>query len=188
MNRWLFAAALVAMAVVRAPHVRRSVRVPVATNRETRVDRTLVVGVGIGMALGVVWLCGALGFADRPHSPAATGLGGALLAGGLVLLHCCHRDLGTNWSNTLVLRSGHALVTCGIYRRVRHPMYLALLLYGLGQALVVENLLAGPGFFVPFAALVALRLPAEERMLHERFGEAWTAYAAGSWRLVPWIW
>lgn len=187
-SAWLLLAALVGMAVVRAPFVRRSVRVAVEQSHETRLDRALVVLVALGMLAAIAWLTGGLAFADRDQKLWCTlaGVGGVLI--GLGLLHRSHRDLGVNWSNTLVLRCGHALVTGGIYRHVRHPMYAALLAYGLGLTLLVPNWIAGPAFLVPFAMLVASRLAAEERMLQGRFGAAWDAYAARSWRLLPWIW
>jgi protein-S-isoprenylcysteine O-methyltransferase Ste14 len=63
---------------------------------------------------------------------------------GLWLFAKSHADLGTNWSLTLEVREKHQLVTHGIYRALRHPMYSALLLYSLGQALVVPNWIVGP--------------------------------------------
>lgn len=188
MNDWLLIASLVGMAVVRAPFVRRSERVAVEKSQETRLDRALVVLVAAGLLAAIAWLCGGLAFADRGQDPWCTVAGVGFVLVGLVVLHRSHRDLGVNWSNTLVLRCGHSLVTGGIYRSVRHPMYLALLAYGLGLALVVPNWLAGPAFLVSFAVLVASRLGAEERMLQGRFGAAWDSYAARSWRLLPWIW
>ena len=43
---------------------------------------------------------------------------------------------------------GHHLVTDGVCNRVRHPMYLACLIFALGQALAVLNDLAGPSFLI----------------------------------------
>jgi protein-S-isoprenylcysteine O-methyltransferase Ste14 len=97
-------------------------------------------------------------------------------------------DLGTNWSNTLELREKHQLVSGGIYSRVRHPMYGALLLYSLGQALVIPNWVAGPLFFVAFAFLVALRIGPEEAMMLDEFGNDYEAYRTKTKRLVPGVW
>lgn len=44
-----------------------------------------------------------------------------------------HVDLGQNWSISLELREGHNLVTHGIYRSIRHPMYASLWLWGIAQ-------------------------------------------------------
>jgi protein-S-isoprenylcysteine O-methyltransferase Ste14 len=101
-----------------------------------------------------------------------------VLAAGLVVFHRSHADLGTNWSITLEIREGHRLVTEGVYRRVRHPMYLALLLHGLGQAILLPNWVAGPAYLVVMLVLVAFRLGPEERMMRERFGAEYDAYAA----------
>ena len=65
---------------------------------------------------------------------------------------------------------------------------LALLLYGVGQALVVPHWLIGPTFFVVFAILFALRVHAEERLMLETVGNAYAAYMARTKRLVPGVW
>ena len=104
------------------------------------------------------------------------------------LFHRSHADLGTNWSITLEVREGHRLVTGGVYRRIRHPMYTALFLYCLGLALAVPNWIAGPSYLVAFGLLFALRLGPEERMMRETFGREYDDYAARTQRLVPGVW
>ena len=86
------------------------------------------------------------------------------------------------------MRERHRLVTQGLYRRVRHPMYMALLLYAAGQALVLPNYVAGPSYGVAMALLVALRLGPEERMMLEEFGKDYEEYRARTKRLVPGVW
>ena len=75
------------------------------------------------------------------------------------------------WSVTLELRENHRLITQGVYRHVRHPMYAALFLYSIGQALVVPNWVVGPSYLVAFGILFALRFGADETMMLETFGE-----------------
>jgi protein-S-isoprenylcysteine O-methyltransferase Ste14 len=106
----------------------------------------------------------------------------------LWLFYRSHADLGTNWSITLQVREKHQLVTQGIYQHVRHPMYLALLLYSVGQALVLPNWLAGPSYLVAFGLLFALRVGPEERMMLEEFGKDYEAYMARTKRLIPGAW
>ena len=107
---------------------------------------------------------------------------------GLWLFYRSHADLGTNWSITLEVREEHRLITEGVYRGVRHPMYSALLLYSVGQALVIPNWVAGPSNLLAFAVLLALRIRAEERMMNERFGDEYAAYSARTKRLIPGVW
>ncbi len=115
-------------------------------------------------------------------------VGVSLIALGLWLFHRSHADLGANWSITLEVRDKHQLVTRGVYRHLRHPMYLALILYSSGQALVLPNWVAGPSYLVVFVLLVALRLGPEERMMRDKFGQEYDAYVAGTKRLVPGVW
>ena len=98
-----------------------------------------------------------LSFANYPLRPVPIIAGIFCLAPGLWFLYRSHTDLGTNWSITLEVREKHQLVTQGIYSHVRHPMYLALLLYSSGQALVLPNWVAAPSCLFAFALLVALR-------------------------------
>lgn len=182
-------AALVTMTAVRVPHMKRASAIRVEADRRGAFDNLLVALVSIGTFVPLLWVTTpVLGFADYPLAWAPFMAGVLLLSGGLWLLHRTHVGLGTNWSNTLELRETHELVQRGIYSRVRHPMYGALLLYGLGQALVVSNWVAGPLFVVTFAVLVALRIGPEERMMRAKFGAAYEAYSRRTTRLVPRVW
>jgi protein-S-isoprenylcysteine O-methyltransferase Ste14 len=107
---------------------------------------------------------------------------------GLWLFYRSHADLGTNWSITLEVREQHRLITQGVYRRIRHPMYSALVLYSLGHALVIPNWVAGPANLVAFAILFTLRVHAEEQMMSDTFGDEYATYAARTKRLVPRVW
>ena len=107
---------------------------------------------------------------------------------GLWLFYRSHADLGTNWSITLEVRVQHRLITQGVYTRIRHPMYLALALYSIGQALVIPNWVAGPSNLIAFAILCVLRIRAEERMMVDEFGAEYAAYSARTKRLVPGVW
>lgn len=179
-----------AMFALRAPFIRASTTVPVAHDAVGRREVTLVALVMVGMILlPLVWLLTPLlALADWPRPPWAFALGVAVALGGLWLLRRAHVDLGRNWSNTLQVREGHALVTQGVYRRVRHPMYGALLLHALGQALFLPNAIAGPAYLLAFATLVAGRMGPEERLMRETFGREWDEYAARTWRLLPGLW
>ena len=193
MSVWIakavIAAAIVTMTAVRVPHMKRASAISVEADRRGGFDNLLVALVSIGTFIPLLWVTTpALGFGDYPLGWAQFIAGVLLLSSGLWLLHRTHVDLGTNWSNTLELRETHELVERGIYRRVRHPMYGALLLYGLGQALVVSNWVAGPFFGVTFAVLVALRIDPEERMMRAKFGAAYEAYIQRTTRLVPRVW
>ena len=180
---------IVALAVVRVPHMKRAGAVKVVADQRGVLDNLVVAFVSIGTFVPLLWVATTvLGVAEYPLGRVPFLAGVLFLSGGLWLLHRTHVELGTNWSNTLELRETHELIAHGAYRHVRHPVYGALLLHGLGQALIVPNWVAGPLFFVAFAVLVALRLGPEERMMRARFGEAYEAYWHRTTRLVPRLW
>lgn len=126
-----------------------------------------------------------LEFADY-GLPAWTGpVGTALFAAALWLLWRSHADLRHNWSAELRVAEGHALVTHGAYRRIRHPMYAAHLLWALAQPLLLHNWLAGPLFLTAFIPICLRRIPREERMMLEHFGDEYRDYMARTGRIIP---
>lgn len=70
-------------------------------------------------------------------------VGAALMTLAVWLFWRSHTDLGRNYSPSLQLREEHALVTRGVYRRVRHPMYASEWLWVTAQALLLQNRVAG---------------------------------------------
>lgn len=191
MNPWFgYGAALLAIVmqlVIRVPHASKAEQVAVKESRRGALEVALMGLVMLGyIVLPVVAAATPLlRFAEYPLHPAAFGAGVATAALGLWLCHRSHVDLGANWSVTLELKETHRLVTSGVYARLRHPMYTALLLTALGQALLLPNWVAGPAYLVAFALLFALRVGPEERMMMERFGQEYADYRARTKRLVP---
>jgi protein-S-isoprenylcysteine O-methyltransferase Ste14 len=179
-----------AFALVAVPaFVHRGAAAPVAESRRDLRERALLALVAIGFAAAFLWAATPLlRFADYPLRPLALLTGTGLLLFGIALFYRSHAALGRDWSVTLELRREHRLVTDGVYRRVRHPMYLALLAYGLGQALIVPNWVAGPFYLIAVALLVASRFGPEERMMADRFGAEYEAYRRRTDRLVPRLW
>ena len=108
--------------------------------------------------------------------PIARVIGGLLVAGGLFF---------TVWGAGLFQRHGTAikpfersqvLVTEGPYRVSRNPMYAGLVVVLVGLVLLLQSLspVVAP---IVFAWLLHRRfVQPEERMLEERFGEAYTEY------------
>ncbi|MBI1850158.1 MAG: isoprenylcysteine carboxylmethyltransferase family protein [Planctomycetes bacterium] len=193
MNPWFAKATILASSIVmiaiRAPHGNRSLKTKVKTSRKGPLEVSLLTFAWLGFFIPLVWVATPLlAFADYPLRPIPLIAGVLCLAVGLWFFHRSHADLGTNWSITLEVRETHQLVTRGIYRRVRHPMYLALFLYSIGQWLALPNWVAGPSYLVTFGLLFALRVGAEERMMLEEFGPEYEAYMARTKRLVPGVW
>lgn len=170
-----------------------------AVSRADAIDRALVGLVFIGNIIlpGLYLFTPWLGFADYGRcairdsgcemwwTAIVPWFGAVVMVVALWLFWRAHVDLGLNWSITLEMRKDHELITRGVYRRVRHPMYAAIFLFAIAQGLLLPNWLAGWGGFVSFAFLYLVRTPREEKMMGEFFGEAYREYANRTGRLVP---
>ena len=177
------------MIAIRAPHGQRSRHVEVIKSHKSTLETVLLSLAWVGFFVPLIWLVSpAFAFAEYPLRLGPLLAGVACFAIGLWLFYRSHADLGTNWSITLEVREQHRLITEGVYRRIRHPMYLALVLYSIGQLLVVPNWVAGPSYLVTFGVLFLLRVRAEERMMLEQFGAEYQAYMARTKRLIPRVW
>lgn len=141
--------------------------------------------VGIVLVPLLYVLTSLLDFADYSLPPWAGWMGTGILAAALWLLWRSHADLGRNWSATLEVRQGHQLIVSGVYTHVRHPMYAAIMLWGLAQSLLLHNWIAGWSHVVSFLILYALRVPREERMMREQFGDAYRSYMERTGRIIP---
>lgn len=193
MNPWtakaVVLAATVVLMAIRAPHGRRSRRVKVTKSCKTPRETGLLVLAWVGFFVPLIWVATpAFRFAEYPLRTGPLVAGVACFVIGLWLFYRSHADLGTNWSVTLEMHEGHRLITQGVYRRVRHPMYSALLLYSIGQALVIPNWVGGLSNLVAFVTLFALRVGPEERMMAQQFGNGYAQYTARTKRLIPHVW
>ncbi|MEM6999136.1 MAG: protein-S-isoprenylcysteine O-methyltransferase [Pseudomonadota bacterium] len=183
----LWYALMTGMAIIRIPHERQSKSVTTRRSRQDKIENILLFGVTLGSAiLPVLHLTtGLLDFANYRTSPAWPFAGLLLMIPGLWLFRRSHVDLGRNWSVTLEIREQHGLITNGVYRRIRHPMYSAIfLLYG-AQAVFIQNWIAGFSGLAAFALMYFVRIPTEEAMMREQFGEAYEHYSDTTGRLVP---
>ncbi len=82
------------------------------------------------------------------------------------------------------LEAGHELCEAGPFRFVRHPIYLAFGLLGLGSALWAPTVATWT--VAALLWLVAdLRARGEERLLEDTFGDRYRRYRDGTARLLP---
>lgn len=185
----VWALGCVAYYVIRYPYQRRARRTPVARREERAREVALMTMSFIGLFLVplVYVLTGQPAFATYEFHPALAWAGGLVLIAAMVLLYRTHHDLGRAWSVTLEVRQGHALVTRGIYGRLRHPMYASFWLWAMSQALLLPNWVAGLSGLVGFGTLFFARVGHEERLMLDTFGDDYRAYMARTNRLIPGI-
>jgi protein-S-isoprenylcysteine O-methyltransferase Ste14 len=126
-----------------------------------------------------------LSFADYPLASFIRWAGAVVMVASLWLFWRSHVDLGQNWSVSLELRENHQLVSHGVYRWVRHPMYASIWLWGLAQGMMLANWFAGWSVIPVFATMYYIRMPREERLMYEEFGDGYREYARRTGRVFP---
>ena len=96
------------------------------------------------------------------------------------------RALGKYYSYGLRVLPDHKLVTSGIYRYVRHPISLAVLVYDPGIPLIFSSLY---GFLLMLALipLILYRITIEERMLIQKFGDEYHDYMKRTKKIIPFL-
>lgn len=182
---------LLAEMLIRFPHERRRRQMRMVVDRVTGLERFLVglVAAGLFFLPAVYASTTWLNWADYRLSARGTrragAIGTALLAVAVWLFWRSHTDLGRNWSPSLQIREGHTLVTDGVYRSIRHPMYSSMWLWGIAQSLLLQNWIAGWASLILFSPMYVLRVPREEQMMLEQFGEAYRAYMNQTGRIIP---
>jgi len=159
---------------------------PLRTGSPPVGKQSLQLGVLLFLSLSLLWF---LPFADRR---------GILILKGsywryLGLLFCCIgvtvrvlalKVLGEYFSAYVTLQPNHRLVRHGIYRRIRHPLYLSLLLVPTGIALVFASCLALPVMLLAIM-FVFDRIRREECLLADHFGSEFEDYRRCAGKLLP---
>lgn len=112
-------------------------------------------------------------------------LGIGIFLASLALRWAAQSALGSSWSPTLETDSQQHLVTSGVYGWIRHPIYSSLLLWAIAQPLLLQNILAGFSGALAVALIWLLRVPAEERMMVERFGDAYVQLMERTGKVIP---
>jgi protein-S-isoprenylcysteine O-methyltransferase Ste14 len=180
---------VIGTSIIRYPHEKRNKANKIKANKKETLEKVLLGLVFLGMMiLPFIYLFTSLfSFAnyDLPVSLQIVGL--TLISPMLWLFYRSHKDLGQNWSATLEIREGHHIVDAGVYKYIRHPMYSAILLLVIIQALLLNNYIAGLSGLISFGVLYLLRVKHEEQMMLSEFGDKYEKYMKRTKRIIPFI-
>jgi protein-S-isoprenylcysteine O-methyltransferase Ste14 len=131
------------------------------------------------------WILGAAGRARHGEAAALAGASVLAVAGVALMLWCWQEFASRGRGTPAPFDPPRRLVVAGPYRRVRNPMYVAALLFLLGQAVYYQSrallLYVGVFWLVSHLFVVAY----EEHALAARFGDDYAAYRAAVRRWLP---
>jgi protein-S-isoprenylcysteine O-methyltransferase Ste14 len=145
----------------------------------------LTLGASAGLLALVAELWGSTS-QFRLFLPAPVHLGGlALMVFGAVFTLVAQVEMGSSWRVGVDSTEATELVTTGLFRWVRNPIFAAMLSVFLGLVLTVPNLIA---FFGLLVSLVGIELQVrvvEEPYLTRIHGARYLSYAQRVGRFVP---
>jgi protein-S-isoprenylcysteine O-methyltransferase Ste14 len=117
-----------------------------------------------------------------PDSVRWVGVGIGIIC--VVGIYWLFSSIGTGITPTSATRKEHKLVTNGIYRYIRHPLYT------VGSSLFIAFGMMADNWFVAMFGilafiLMAVRTPKEEANLIEKFGDEYREYMKRTGRFLP---
>ena len=123
-----------------------------------------------------------IGFLDRP---VVSGLGVGVSVAGIALVLRAQADMGASWRIGVDPAERTELVTGGLFRWSRNPIFLGMLVFWAGIALLVPNAVAILAVVLATAAIEVQVRVVEEPYLVKTHGAEYERYAAATGRLVP---
>jgi protein-S-isoprenylcysteine O-methyltransferase Ste14 len=113
-------------------------------------------------------------------------VGAVVLVGSTLLALWARWTLGQMWSSIPMLKEHHELRTGGPYQITRHPIYTGILGMVLGTAMVTGF---GPTLvaLLVTGAVFVYRIPREERLMTDAFGDRYIRYQQQVPRLIPFV-
>jgi protein-S-isoprenylcysteine O-methyltransferase len=108
-----------------------------------------------------------------------------VLVAGLGIRWTAIFTLGNSFSANVVVKESQRICNTWLYRFLRHPSYLGLLLVFLAAGLHSRNWISLGVVLVPTAAALLYRIHVEEAALREAFVEEYAAYCKSTKRLIP---
>lgn len=147
-----------------------------ALRLEHRVPPPLVGACVAALMLAIAWVSPALDLRLPWRVPLAIVL--AAIGAALDVIGMVYFLRARTTFNPLEPQSASALVTGGVFRLTRNPMYLGMAIMLAGWAIYLSNLAAFAGVPLFVAYINRFQIAPEERALAKRFGAQFDAYRA----------
>lgn len=141
----------------------------------------------------VITLCFTFGFMFSGYrvwnynNIIVTGFGVILIFVGLIIRWIAIIQLKKAFTVDVAIGIEHNLKTDGMYKVIRHPSYLGLLLIMIGFSISMSSLISIVVVTAPMFLAINYRITVEEKALTEGFSEAYESYKAKTKRLIPWV-
>ena len=96
------------------------------------------------------------------------------------------KTLGDNYSQDIMIKKNHELITTGPFKLIRHPQYLCQLLLDLGATAATFSYLVGVLAIIEIPIYI-MRASLEDKLLAKYFAEKFSEYKKKSGFMIPFI-
>ena len=111
-------------------------------------------------------------------------IGTLLISSGCIVNVLGRFSLKDNWANQVTIYPNQSLVTVGVYKLARHPLYASIIWMLMGGSLVYLNYLAMLAVLAIFVPMMRFRAKQEETLLQAEFPE-YMQYKNKVWMFSP---
>jgi len=143
-------------------------------------------------SLILLWMTITLGltggfFLSRPVDYFWMGLGSAFLITGLIIRWTAILQLGRSFTVDVAINEKAQLKTDGIYKKVRHPSYLGILMIVIGFSASMNSLYSFLVLVIPVLTAILYRISVEEKLLIGQYGNRYIEYTRTTRKIIPGI-
>ena len=96
------------------------------------------------------------------------------------------KTLGDNYSQDIMIKKNHELITKGPFKLIRHPQYICQLLVDIGATAATLSYIVG-GFALIEIPIYIMRASMEDKLLAKHFAEKFSEYKKKSGFMIPFI-
>jgi protein-S-isoprenylcysteine O-methyltransferase Ste14 len=96
------------------------------------------------------------------------------------------KSLGENFSQDIIIKKNHTLVTNGPFKFIRHPQYFSQIFIDLGAAAATLSYIIAPIAVIQIPFII-LRASLEDKLMLKHFSDEYSAYKKKSGLIIPFI-
>lgn len=115
------------------------------------------------------------------------GIGLLIIIAGLIIRWIAILQLKKAFTVDVAIGADQKLKTDGVYKFVRHPSYLGLLMIMAGFGISMNSPISILITVIPMFLVLWYRISVEENLLIEAFGDQYIEFSKRTKRLIPWV-
>jgi len=144
-----------------------------------------VISMAVAFFAPILQMFGVVSPVSVLHAPWIHVTGAAIASVGIATTVYAQLDMGESWRIGVDKSETTTLVRSGAFGWVRNPIFTAMMIFGLGFALITPNPVALIGFVLLVVTIELQVRVVEEPYLLRTHGDAYRDYLAGVGRFVP---